>query len=227
MRSAVRRKDGDETQKLPGGKGLGIGDSKTFTDDKASDTMEGEGNANSELSFGTHDNAMDVDALNHKLDSVDGEGLSIKEIAEKKTKILQDAGFNNFDKNNNLADVYAFKDLKVRVEELKESKTLHRRGYSTEGTGDYAYGRWWSYEKFSSIEEARDKLAILAIWGNPLDGTYKMTVPSGTRCITGIAAEQRARDAMGKEIEYRKGGATQYWFNSVDASWVTKNDSGE
>lgn len=43
MRSAVRRKDGDETQKLPGGEGLGIGDSKTFTDDKASDTMEGDG----------------------------------------------------------------------------------------------------------------------------------------------------------------------------------------
>lgn len=43
MRSAMRRKDGDETQKLPGGKGLGIGDSKTFTDDKASDTMEGDG----------------------------------------------------------------------------------------------------------------------------------------------------------------------------------------
>lgn len=43
MRSAVRRKDGDETGKVPGGEGLGIGDSKTFTDDKASDTMEGEG----------------------------------------------------------------------------------------------------------------------------------------------------------------------------------------
>lgn len=42
MRSAMRRKDKDETGKVPGGEGLGIEKSKTFTDNEISDTMEGE-----------------------------------------------------------------------------------------------------------------------------------------------------------------------------------------
>lgn len=54
-----------------------------------------------------------------------------------------------------------------------------------------------------------------------MTGEYEMVVPKGTRCITGIAEEQSFYDDItGELIEHRNGGAKQYWFNSIDNSWV-------
>ncbi len=97
---------------------------------------------------------------------------------------------------------------------------LYRRGYPTEGTGGYGYGQWWSDSKLS-IEDAREKLAILENWGNPLTGEYEMIVPQSTKAITGIAKEQFFYDDItGELLEYRGGGAKQYWFNDIDESWI-------
>ena len=161
---------------------------------------------------------QDIDSINQYLEKVRSSGLDGDDICKLQVKVLQSAGFDRFDKNGSLADIKAFKTLKV--EELDGKWTLYRRGYPTEGTGGYGYGQWWSDEKMT-IEEARDKLAILENWGNPLTGAFESTPTKGTRCITGIAEEQSFYDDItGMVIEYRAGGAKQYWFNEVDIDWV-------
>lgn len=74
-----------------------------------------------------------------------------------------------------------------------------------------------------TIDEARDRLAILENWGNPLTGAYESILIKSTRCITGIAEEQSFYDDItGSLLEYRAGGAKQYWFNNVDTDWVRR-----
>jgi outer membrane autotransporter protein len=55
---------------------------------------------------------------------------------------------------------------------------------------------------------------VLSSWGNPLTGIYVISVPAGTRMITGLTSPMQAGD------EFRAGGATQYWLNSRDNAWL-------
>lgn len=69
------------------------------------------------------------------------------------------------------------------------SHELYRRGYDTEGQGDYGYGSWWSEEPMS-IDETRNKLAVCESWGNPLTGEYQSKPENGTLALKGTAAPQ-------------------------------------
>ena len=163
---------------------------------------------------------MNVVDLNRYLNNVEKIDLGNMDVAKLQTQILQDAGLTNFDIKGNLADITAFKSGTIRVEEIDADLVLYRRGYPTEGTGGYGYGQWWSDSRLS-IEDAREQLAILENWGNPLTGEYEMTVTQGTKAITGIAEEQSFYDDItGELLEHRGGGAKQYWFNSIDESWI-------
>ena len=132
---------------------------------------------------------MAVEDINKCLKEVESIGLKSRDVARLQTQILQSSGFTNFDLRGDLADITAFTPGSLVVEEFNSPQTLYRRGYPTEGTEGYSYGKWWS-EVQMSMDEAREQLAILENWGNPLTGEYQMEVPAGTRSISGIAASQ-------------------------------------
>lgn len=70
-----------------------------------------------------------------------------------------------------------------------------------------------------SIEEARDGLAILETWGNPLTGKYEAN-PTDTLALEGTAAPQK-HEASG---EYRSGGEKQYFIDKPEKGYCRKVD---
>ena len=67
-----------------------------------------------------------------------------------------------------------------------------------------------------SIEEARDGLAILEAWGNPLTGQYEAN-PVDVLAMEGTAAPQNHPSG-----EYRIGGEKQYFINSPEKEYCRK-----
>ncbi|WP_052342721.1 transglutaminase domain-containing protein [Bacillus sp. EB01] len=108
--------------------------------------------------------------------------------------------------------VKSFKNFDLEIVE-STGEELFRRGYP--GEPDRALGKFWG-DKYRTIEEARNDLAILEEWGNPLTGEFRISVPNGQKMLKGPAAEQYGTG------EYRPGGGIQYWLNEVPNSWLIK-----
>lgn len=141
---------------------------------------------------------------------------------EQKRLILADAGFTWFAPANsagtyNYGNFYSFTgtagqtDTQLRIVETSDTTLLYRRGYPNEPS--QRLGAWWS-AAYLSPDATRDNLAVLDAWGNPLTGIYVISVPAGTRMITGLASPMQAG------AESRAGGTTQYWLNSRDNAWL-------
>lgn len=141
---------------------------------------------------------------------------------EQKRLILAAAGLNWFAPPNasgsyNYGNFYSFTgtagqtDTQLRLVETTGATLLYRRGFPNEPA--QRLGAWWG-SSYLSPEATRDELAVLDAWGNPLSGIYVLSVPAGTRMIAGLAAPMQAGD------EFRPGGATQYWLNSRDNTWL-------
>lgn len=165
-------------------------------------------------------NDWSVEEINQTLDKLDNLNLSIIERATIKREIIRQSGFSNFDFKGTNSDVLAFKELKIAIIETNEPLILYRRSKSGEPESKYGLGYWWG-DKERTIEETRNKLAVLEAWGNPLNTTYKIKVPKGTKILTGVTAPQ-TQYLKGTSIiqEYREGGAIQYWINKVNNSWL-------
>jgi len=159
--------------------------------------------------------------INQLLKNVDTTKFKEIEKIKIKREIIREAGFSNFDWKGTFADVTSFQDVKIEVEETKDPLLVYRRGYSNEPSSSFGLGRWWS-NKSRTIEEARNELAILENWGNPLTAEYKIKVPSGIRILKGIAASQDFKNPEGQVIETRKGGGVQYFINVVKKEWLEK-----
>lgn len=114
-----------------------------------------------------------------------------------------------------MTTVDAFKNRDITLVNLEGSQTLYRRSYDGEGSNEHPYGSWWS-DNPMSIEEARNGLAILEEWGNPLTGQYESN-PTNTLAMVGTAAPQDGRHG-----EHRDGGEIQYYINSPDKDYCRK-----
>lgn len=157
---------------------------------------------------------MTVNEINAYLSKVSDIGLDGRDVAKLKSKIIQNAGFSNFDVRANQADVIAFANMEIKVNEYTEAQLRYRRGYENENP----LGRWWTNEK-KTIEQTRDGLAVCESWGNPLQGEYVIEVPVGTKSLQGTAEKQVIYDVTGNIKEIRNGGAYQEWFNEIPDSW--------
>jgi predicted house-cleaning noncanonical NTP pyrophosphatase (MazG superfamily) len=173
---------------------------------------------------------MSVSDVNTVLSKVDNlPNLTNHQKALVKSKALKDSGFSNFDFWNDGAPVEAFTNMDITIQELDKPMRLFRRGSAEELTRNRGLGNWWG-DKFRTVEEAREELAVLEQWGGDLSEGYWIEVPAGTKVLTGTAAPQYAKnsageiiyDALGNPAEFREGGAVQFWINSIDKSWVQK-----
>jgi hypothetical protein len=126
-------------------------------------------------------------------------GIDDNEKTRRIVELLKNIGFNHANANT----VNAFTERNIEIVKMDGSETLYRRSWDTEGTGEYGYGSWWA-DHSMSIDEARNDLAILEVWGNPLTGQYEAQ-PNNTFAMKGTAAEQKEGG------EYRAGGAVQYY----------------
>ena len=142
--------------------------------------------------------------------------LDSREKAEKIAKELNSIGFDKVDETT----VLGFTDQKIEVVQMDGSQELYRRGYDTEGQGDYGYGSWWSEEPMS-IDETRNKLAVCESWGNPLTGEYQSKPENGTLALKGTAAPQDT-PTKNDGVEHRDGGATQYYIETPNKNWCSK-----
>jgi len=168
--------------------------------------------------------AVDLDvcdsgSLTRLLRDVDGTVFDPVGKASLKREILRKSKFPNFDSRGTLADVFCFKNLDIEVVELENPITLYRRGYPGEPIAPNGLGRWWG-DKYRTIDEVRNELAVCEGWGNPLTGEYQITVPKGTKVLKGTAAPQSITDAAGTVVEYRVGDGIQYWLNDVPSEWL-------
>jgi hypothetical protein len=161
----------------------------------------------------------DTAKLNQLLQSVQKTTFTGEEKAKIKREIIREYGFTNFDWKGTLGDVTAFQDSEIEILELKEPMIVYRRGYPLEPSSKFGLGRWWS-DKSRTIEEAREDLAILENWGNPLSAEYKIQIPQGSRVLVGVAAPQEFKDPTGKVLETRKGGGLQYFIETVKNEWL-------
>ncbi|MGR5989341.1 hypothetical protein ACT7C6_01510 [Bacillus paranthracis] len=65
------------------------------------------------------------------------------------------------------SDVLAFKELKIEIIETDKPCILYRRSKAGEPESKYGLGYWWG-DKERNIEETRNELAVLEVWGNSL-----------------------------------------------------------
>lgn len=166
--------------------------------------------------------SQSVDVLNKLLGKVDLiQGFSKNDVALLKSDIIRGSGFTNFNWKGLGEEVKAFTDMKLEIKELKQPMELYRRGYPGEPDSPYGLGRWWG-DKYRTVEEVRNDLAVLEAWGNPLQGEYKIIAPAGIRIVTGKTAPQQFIDAKGQVVESRKGGAVQYWLNDIPKEWIVE-----
>jgi hypothetical protein len=161
--------------------------------------------------------AFDDESLTKLIDEVNNISFKTTEKITLKSEIIRQAGFTNFDKARTLADVLGF--TRIEITELKAPITLYRRGYPGESASRNGLGRWWG-DKYRTIDQVRNDLAVCEEWGNPLTGEYSIIAPKGTRIIKGVAAPQTITDASGNIIEYRPGGGIQYWLNDIPNEWL-------
>jgi hypothetical protein len=159
--------------------------------------------------------------LNLILESVDNKNFSETQNAKIKREIIRSIGFSNFDWKETLDDPLSFLNLKIEIIELQTPLIAYRRGYPDEPTSKYGLGKWWS-DKSRSVIQARDDLAILENWGNPLTSEYIIEVPSGIRMLKGKAAPQKFKNPSGQLIETRVGGGIQFYIDSVKNDWLKK-----
>lgn len=162
---------------------------------------------------------LDIVTVNKKLKDVDKTNFSQINKTKLKREIIREYGFVNFDWKDTLADLTSFQDVSIEIIELKTPLILYRRGYPDEPGSKFGLGRWWS-DHYRTVEQAREELAILSNWGNPLSGTYQIIVPSGTKLLKGIAAPQEFKNPSGQVIETRNGGGIQYFIDSVNKDWL-------
>ena len=127
------------------------------------------------------------------------------EKSEKIVAVLKNFGFDKVDVTT--VDAFTNRDITLVNFDGSGSQTLYRRSYDGEGSNEHPYGSWWSDHPMS-IEEARNGLAILEEWGNPLTGQYESN-PTNTLAMVGTAAPQDGRHG-----EHRDGGEIQYYINS-------------
>jgi len=160
-----------------------------------------------------------VEKLNLLLDQTKKMSLSEEEKVKVKREIIRSAGFSNFDWKETLADLTCFQNVDIDIIEIKEPLLLYRRGYPGEPTSKFGLGKWWS-DQSRTIEQARDELAILSNWGNPLSEEYHLIVPTGTRILAGIASPQEFKTPTGQVIETRLGGGMQYFINAPSNDWL-------
>lgn len=97
-----------------------------------------------------------ITIVNQKISDIN-ESLALEsdEKAEKIANELNAIGFKMVDATK----VLGFTDQKIEVVQMDVCQELYRRGYDTEGRGQYGYGSWWSEERLS-IEDTRNKLAV-------------------------------------------------------------------
>lgn len=152
--------------------------------------------------------------------------LSDDSIALLKSDIIKEAGFTNFNWKGVGEEVKAFTNMNVNVVELDEPLVLYRRGNLNEPDGTYGLGKWWG-DKYRTIDEVRDELAVLEEWGNPLTGEYKIVVPKGTKVLTGTAAPQKHLDELGNLVETRAGGGVQFWLDDIPKEWLTNQENND
>jgi|GEM_PF-1191102 len=164
---------------------------------------------------------LDSVSLTKFLSDVDGTAFSIPEKATLKSEILRRAGFTNFDKSGTLDDAIGFTSLNIEVVELQDEIILFRRGYPDEPISPFGLGRWYG-DKYRTIDQVRNELAVCEAWGNPLTGEYTITVPKGTKVLKGTAAPQTITSYNGDVIEYRAGGGVQYWLNDIPTAWLVQ-----
>ena len=156
-----------------------------------------------------------IDVSNQNIKDInENPTLGDLEKAQEIVGVLKDLGFDKVD----ISTVEAFTDRDIQVVNLNGLQTLYRRGWDTEGSEEYGYGSWWSDHPMS-IEEARDGLAILETWGNPLTGKYEAN-PTDTLALQGTAAPQK-HEASG---EYRSGGEKQYFIDKPEKGYCRKVD---
>ena len=161
-----------------------------------------------------------VKDMNQALDKIDNLNLSIMERASLKREVIRSSGFSNFDFKGTNSDVLAFKELKIEIIETDKPFTLYRRSKAGEPESKYGLGYWWG-DKERNIEETRNELAVLEVWGNPLNTQYTIKIPKGMRILKGFTASQTQYLKETSIIqEYREGGAMQYWINKIDNSWL-------
>lgn len=143
-------------------------------------------------------------------------------VLEQKRLILVDAGFTWFAPAGSTgaydyANFFSFTgqagqtDTQLRIVETTSPTLLYRRGYPNEPAR--RLGAWWA-DTYLSPDATRDELAVLAAWGNPLTGIYVVSVPTGTRLVTGLTSPMQAG------AEFRAGGTAQYWLNARDNNWL-------
>lgn len=156
-----------------------------------------------------------IDVSNQNIKDInENPTLGDLEKAQEIVGVLKDLGFDKVD----ISTVEAFTDRDIQVVNLNGLQTLYRRSWDTEGSEEYGYGSWWSDHPMS-IEEARDGLAILETWGNPLTGKYEAN-PTDTLALEGTAAPQK-HEASG---EYRSGGEKQYFIDKPEKGYCRKVD---
>ena len=136
-------------------------------------------------------------------------------LLEQKRQILASAGFTRFASVNSYSNFYSFTsqngytDTQVRIVEATAPLQLLRRGNhqnANEITQGYL-GSWWS-PVYYSVEDSRNRQAILRQWGSDLQDIYVVSVPAVTLLVAGDASP------MSQNGEYRSGGAYQYWKRS-------------
>lgn len=177
--------------------------------------------------------AIDVCAINEELKKFHIEMLSIKDdkklVSRLATKIakyllsLKDSGIILFENNHNGSEmgildirkfILTFKDFDIQLCTATGNEKLFRRGYLDEKI----LGRWFG-DKYRTIKEARDELAILEDWCSPLTGCYEVTLNEGTLFFKGPAKSQISK---GSPPEYREGGGIQYYIQGFNLNKVKK-----
>ena len=136
-------------------------------------------------------------------------------LLEQKRQILVNAGFTKFASVNSYGNFYSFTsqngytDTQVRLVETTAPLQLLRRG-NHQNANEIAQGflgAWWS-PSYYSVEDSRNRQAILKQWGSDLQDIYVISVPAGTTLVAGEASP------MSQNGESRSGGAYQYWKRS-------------
>lgn len=138
---------------------------------------------------------------------------------DRKIAILQAAGITNFASSGNYSNFYSFTgqagvtDTKIDIITTTSTTRLYRRGNSSRLETQSYLGSWWS-GSYLGTAATRNGQAVLAAWGSDLQRIYVIDVPAGTTLVGGLAAP------MEQAGEYRSGGAYQYYYRGVPASWL-------
>lgn len=155
------------------------------------------------------------DFRDRKLESKENDAYLLDEFVDFLYDLNQKKGpfFGIWRNRNQIRDfIKSNKDYYFQFYVATGEEILFRRGYPNENP----IGKWFG-DKYRSIEEARNELAILAAWDSSLTGEYKVRLKKGAIYLKGIAAPQFETFPI---PEARMGGGVQYYIQPNSIMYV-------